>query len=205
MEASVGGRFASLPGSDFDLSFEDCQSLLNEHPELQARDNTDSPTAKAIVVPSQDRHDSTDSAMQHDPGIIKSRTRKPRSQEQARHAQKLFRLRQKVACWCYESQIVFIQCQGASSTWRAQARSENLHSQLNDTQVELNKMKARQQQLEMRNTLLEKVAQINEVQKSVECLMWEVRVRLLAKPACMPHTLCTLCSVTACLIAVTCC
>ena len=55
-----------------------------------------------------------------------------------------------------------------------QARSENLHNQLKDTQSELQKVKQREQQLITRNCLLSKVAQINEVQKSVQCLLWEV-------------------------------
>lgn len=88
----MGELSASLPGLDYDLSFDDCQSLLVGQPV----NGTGSPTQKAAASLPQERDDSMDSCMIHDPGIGKPRTRKPRSQEQARAAQQCFRIRQKV-------------------------------------------------------------------------------------------------------------
>lgn len=97
MQSSLPERFASLPGLDFDLSYEDCQSLLGGHADAPASEGKPSSTPKVSAVQTQDRHDSMDSCMVREPGVAKARTsRKPRSQEQAREAQKRFRIRQKV-------------------------------------------------------------------------------------------------------------
>ena len=97
LNLAMGEPTASLPGLDYDLSFDDCQTLLDGEAEQHAVNLTDSPTQKEAAPQPQERHDSMDSCMIHDPGIAKPRTRKPRSQEQARAAQQRFRIRQKVA------------------------------------------------------------------------------------------------------------
>lgn len=62
----------------------------------------------------------------------------------------------------------------AGSAGHNQAQSEGIRKQLSDTSAELRKSKQRQQQLEARNVLLEKVAELNTVQQSRDCLDWEV-------------------------------
>ena len=53
-----------------------------------------------------------------------------------------------------------------------QVQSESIHGQLSVTTAELRELKCRQQQLEARNVLLEKVAELNTVQQSGN---WGVR------------------------------
>jgi len=61
-----------------------------------------------------------------------------------------------------------------------QVQSESIHGQLSVTTAELRELKRRQQQLEARNVLLEKVAELNTVQQSGDCgVRWSSECTLL--------------------------
>ena len=115
--------------------------------------------------------------------VAPAATRAPRKKKQrnlvnARNAQRRFRERQKA---CVNAEIVcnhFLQCRhlqtDPANSYVAfdQVQSESILGQLSVTTAELRELKSRQQHLEARNVLLEKVAELNTVQQSGN---WGVR------------------------------
>ncbi|KAA6423367.1 MAG: hypothetical protein FRX49_06819 [Trebouxia sp. A1-2] len=97
--------------------------------------------------------------------VAPAATRAPRKKKQrnlvnARNAQRRFRERQKA---CVNAEIT-----DPANSYVAfdQVQSESILGQLSVTTAELRELKSRQQHLEARNVLLEKVAELNTVQQS---------------------------------------
>ena len=113
--------------------------------------------------------------------------RKQRALDKSREAQKRFRQRQKVC-------TVELRCFSAREAVRgvsllAQARLDTIQSQLDETTKQLRDLRVQQQQLQTRNILLEKIAQLSKEQTNDDYLAWQVAMCALASKCHVNHCL----------------
>lgn len=99
--------------------------------------------------------------------------RKQRALDKSREAQKRFRQRQKVGVWL----LKLLECEIQAfcpTDLRLQARLDTIQLQLDETTKQLRDLRLQQQQLQTRNILLEKIAQLSKEQTSDDYLAWQV-------------------------------